>query len=675
MEVKSVVLQAAKQVGLVIALGLCSWSFAASDWMETANRWKVRDFYQFAYGRVDRNAMEWSGSYAAQVPGAVSEEWNAAVCDRINFFRLMAGIGSKVTIDASLSEKAQAAAFLMSLNGSIDHTPPSSWPGWSADAAEGAGHSNLALGIFGPDAISGYIDDFGSSNYGVGHRRWLFYPQTTRMGNGDVPGTIRNDFHSGNALWVIPETLSTRPETREPFIAWPAPGYVPAPVVFARWSFSLPNADFSEAAVTMRMLGNSIPLRQEPVDARNVGEPTLVWVPTGFSTTESDPWPTPSSDEVIEVTVANVKVDSGYHDYTYEVIVFDPARAGLSETESVLIGPTEMTVSIPQRFSVTTRPWAEEIELRILAREAILEAYTAESPQMDLIPQVSGYSPRQSTRVHSGSQSYHLVNPDATTQTLQLPDEIIPGSSGRLVFASSLAWATAEQYAAVEVSVNSQWTQIWRQSGPVGSNALFESVSLDLSDYAGRAIQLRFRYDIDGRSYYYNTEPELGWAIDEIQLVGCHRIVASESIGRFAPEQKPSIAIESPGGFFLQAREFAFGGKPLGWGPVQQIVVNTNNGIQSVAGEWSEDPVVGWIKGTGTEWAYTYLMGWIYTPHFPWLYSDTGWFCYISGSAVEGLWLFNPYLGACYTSQATLGWFNYEPYDNVSWGRFSGPGS
>ena len=36
-----------------------------------------------------------------------------------------------------------------------------------------------------------------------------------------------------------------RPPVRSGFVAWPPDGFVPYQVVPARWSFSLPNTDFS----------------------------------------------------------------------------------------------------------------------------------------------------------------------------------------------------------------------------------------------------------------------------------------------------------------------------------------------------------------------------------------------------------------------------------------------
>jgi hypothetical protein len=105
-----------------------------------------------------------------------------------------------VQLDDVYSGKAQQAALMMSANGQLSHNPPPSWLCYTAEGAQAAGSSNLYLGRFGPAAITGYVYDAGSGNYAVGHRRWILYPQTQRMGTGDIPPV--GGARSSNALWV-----------------------------------------------------------------------------------------------------------------------------------------------------------------------------------------------------------------------------------------------------------------------------------------------------------------------------------------------------------------------------------------------------------------------------------------------------------------------------------------
>ncbi len=199
----------------------------------------------------------------------------------------------------------------------LSHTPDESWQCYTEEGDEGAGSSNLYLGVYGPAAISGYVYDPGSGNYFVGHRRWILYPQTQYMGTGDIPPV--DGYPAANALWVfdLDNMWGPRPAARDTFVAWPPPGYVPYQVVYPRWSFAYPQADFSQAAVTMTRMGQPLAVQQLAV-VYGYGENTLVWEP---QTSFIDP---PSVDTLYTVTVSQVLVDEQLQNFSYTVIIFDP---------------------------------------------------------------------------------------------------------------------------------------------------------------------------------------------------------------------------------------------------------------------------------------------------------------------------------------------------------------
>jgi hypothetical protein len=120
-------------------------------------------------------------------------------------------------------------------------------------------------------------------------------------------------------LWVF-DTFSPRPATREPYVAWPPPGYVPYQVVFARWSFSYPSADFTAATVTMESDGSGLGVSQSPV-VNGYGDNTLVWTPAGAT---GDSWPRPTRDTTYTVSVQNVLIGGQNRSFTYDVTLFDP---------------------------------------------------------------------------------------------------------------------------------------------------------------------------------------------------------------------------------------------------------------------------------------------------------------------------------------------------------------
>ncbi len=289
-------------------------------WRDISTRQASRDYYTNAYMASEGVAIGWTGNLDSCTPGTTSPAYRAAVVQRINYYRSMAGVPGIITLNDTYNQKAQAAALMMSRNNDLDHTPPSNWQCYSADGSAGAGSSNLALGASGPAAINLYMRDNGNRDT-VGHRRWVLYPQTQQMGTGDIPSTSGHS--AANALVIWDDHLwSTRPTTREPYVAWPPPGYVPYTVINAYWTFSYADANFSSATVSMSSGGSNLSVAiYKPQNG--FGENTLLWIPMGLNDGAS--WPKPSADTVYHVTVNNVIISGTPHNFSYDVTIFDPA--------------------------------------------------------------------------------------------------------------------------------------------------------------------------------------------------------------------------------------------------------------------------------------------------------------------------------------------------------------
>ncbi len=276
------------------------------------------DLYRTVYAPTTDVQVAWSGAYDSCDAGETSSEYKAAVLSRVNYFRAMAGVPANIVFSPQYNNMAQDAALMMSRNATLDHNPPSTWACYTEDGATAAGLSNISIGYHGIDAVTSQMAEYGDNNYKAGHRRWLLCPQSQYFGTGDVTGVDDNSFRPANALWVVDQEhyYDSRPNTREEFVAWPPPGYVPAPVVFPRWSFSYAGADFSSASVSMTSDGQPIGVRLENL-ADNMCEPTLVWAP------EVD-WQSLdlSADRTFEVTVHNVRVGGESRTFAYTVVVF-----------------------------------------------------------------------------------------------------------------------------------------------------------------------------------------------------------------------------------------------------------------------------------------------------------------------------------------------------------------
>src|SRR5262249_14624436 len=158
----------------------------------------------------------------------------------------------------------------------LSHNPPITWKCTTPDGQLAAANSNLTLGTNGPSAIDLYISDPGVTN--LGHRRWVLFPSLSEIGSGDT------DF--SNALWVI-GGFGTRPPFS--FTAYPGNGYIPSPLVFPVWSFSVSAANFSSAAVTVSSAdGVTYPVSLQ-LTPTGYGDNTLAWtVDQDFSHMEKD---------------------------------------------------------------------------------------------------------------------------------------------------------------------------------------------------------------------------------------------------------------------------------------------------------------------------------------------------------------------------------------------------
>ena len=235
-----------------------------------------------------------------------------ATLQMINYLRGMAGLPG-VTLNATLNEKAQQAALMMRAQNALSHSPPTTWACYSADGAEAAGRSNLYLGIAGPAAMAGYINDPGSNNTPLGHRRWMLYPPQIQMASGSTDRS--------NALWVL-SAFGSRP-TSPAWVSWPPAGFVPYSLVYPRWSLSKNDlrswaVDFTQATVQMKSNGQLIPVSVQPV-ANGYGDNTLVWEPQGSLFQPS------SLDVTYQVTVSNILIDGVRQEFAYQVTIIDPA--------------------------------------------------------------------------------------------------------------------------------------------------------------------------------------------------------------------------------------------------------------------------------------------------------------------------------------------------------------
>ena len=258
-----------------------------------------------------RTEAEACDRWRADYPTTASWVWNegAGTCDlgevndaarndgvrRINLYRWLVGL-LPVTRNVGVEEAQQACAIMMLRNGTLNHSPPSSWECYTAEGAGAAGSSNLAMGSGDPaGAVDQYLQDWGNEDT-MGHRRWILYPPYSAAGIGQAG--------SYNCLNVF----SWGSPSSRPWVAFPAPGPYPAQGVLGAWTFSADGVGSStQVTVTRESDGADLGVTTALMSG-SYGQPTVTFDPGEAA-----------AGETYVVTVTGL----GGDDVTYRVRIVD----------------------------------------------------------------------------------------------------------------------------------------------------------------------------------------------------------------------------------------------------------------------------------------------------------------------------------------------------------------
>jgi hypothetical protein len=533
--------------------------------VDIRNRSAVRTFFNAIYSSGAGVRSGWNGTVTNCEAGSTSSEFQEAVRTRINFFRAMAGVPADVRFDPVLSAKAQKGALMVSANASISHDPADLVTCFSPDGAAAAAVSNLALGTSGTDSIEAYMLDAGS-NYRVGHRRWLLYPQTRVMGTGDIDPPDGSTERRANANWVIDENLwAERPETRDGFVAWPPPGFVPYKIVYPRWSFSFPNADFTNATVSVTTNGVPLSIHLEKVE-RGYGENTIVFVPGEISPETRTTAAKPDRDITYDVMISGANVAGARTNFSYSVIIFDPETTDESPT---LSGPSEPELGRKNRFLAAAVENASGYDFRFGTLTPFGSVEAGDSIP-DVSANISTLYPLVQTNIFASSNAaFHLAHTTpARPQTLALNRYIVSSDRSELRFQSRLGAASTGQVARVQVSLDdgSSWREVYSQAGNgLSGEHSFGVRRIGLGEFAGRAIQIRFEYGFRFGEFNYapGSGEQIGWYIDDIAVTFADELTILGNATREKPEF--SFLPEGAGNYYIDARPRLFGGFKGEW--------------------------------------------------------------------------------------------------------------
>ena len=260
---------------------------ASSLRIDTSSRDDVISAYQEWLAPTLTVPADWTGSVADCAAGSVSAAERKATLAAVNYMRAMAGL-PPVTLNATFSARAQAAALIMAANRFLTHYPPPRSTCFTKAGSLGAHNGLLFIGWgggpmdapTGARAVVGYMSDPGEGNEPVGHRRWLLYQGLTRIGTGDTD--------ISNSIYVV----DGRPHPPgDRWVHWPTAGYFPRELEpRGRWSLTYPAANFDRAKVTVTSPDGRLKVRKHP-PRYGFADNSLSWqvdLPESYQSGESD---------------------------------------------------------------------------------------------------------------------------------------------------------------------------------------------------------------------------------------------------------------------------------------------------------------------------------------------------------------------------------------------------
>ncbi|MCH9697692.1 MAG: CAP domain-containing protein, partial [Gammaproteobacteria bacterium] len=534
------------------------------------NRENVRNFYNSVYNASNDIPVDWHGDVSECNAGDSSTTHQNATLRRINFFRAMTGIPSWITFSEAANTKARSAALLASANNALSHYPPASWGCYTPAAAQASASSNIALGVTGPDAITAYIEDAGQHNHSVGHRRWLLYPQTRVMGTGDIqPGSGAG--RNASAINVFDDQYGRiRPQTRDEFVSWPPAGYTPYQLVFPRWSFAIPHADFSQAQVAVIHNGQRLNLTVYPPQ-QGYGENTLVWE-------MHEQLATPGLDRTYQVLISNVLINRRIRrSFNYTVTVFDSARQGSDTRLQVIDGNQQIPLQDTSHYTFGATPEVNQYQVLKAIVSDYHAVFSAENGLSDMTVNHAGTSPVLSNYVaNTGQKSYYLSHLAGRDEQLVFDKQFLANDQSLLEFYSRISCAMTDEVARVQVSVDdgSSWIDVYEQPGVRFGlrESEFSLKTVDLSQFAGQIIRVRINYTFS--SGWRCTTSNSGWYLDDIQFRNVQVLnnpqitTVTRTAFQFTPTQT--------GDYVLASRPILFNGFAGQWSEAFAVSVQGN---------------------------------------------------------------------------------------------------
>lgn len=459
--------------------------------VDTESRNDVISFYQNVYLASEdyANVIGWNGSVDNCQPGIISQGFIDRMQRRVNYYRALAGVPAKISMnngakvlltdeyfpdpDTTKADAAQHSALLVAKMNTLTHTPDPETPCFTEQAGNGNQCGNIAIGYYGPPAIDAYIRE-DAQNPAAGHRRWIFFDEATNFATGDIPPTT--NYRASNSLYVFQRPDEEATDLPAQFVAWPPAGFLPRKHLTDYWSLSYPDADFSNATVTVN--GSAIPSANITLK-QDMGHNSIVWhYPEALMDLHS------LTDTSYNVVVSNIQ-GGGPTSYSYQITFFN---ADNLLTPPSLSGTSTVKPGGSRSLSITPVDIAEEYRLEVGKKSVlaptqiegaedatasmIIAGPVAETPHYKLRPTLSiaGYR-------RSGTRSFNLAftQTQQTEQWVEFNRVFYPKTAAKINFYRRLSFMSGKTNFVAQYCINDDG--IWRDIPGSSKNGTSSFVS------------------------------------------------------------------------------------------------------------------------------------------------------------------------------------------------------
>ncbi len=236
-------------------------------------------------------------------------------------------------------------------------------------------------------------------------------------------------------------------------------------------------------------------------------------------------------------------------------------------------GPDTIKIRVPSRYVFSPIGGVVDYEWR---QSLVLNADASEGAESGLaqvtVISSGGYEVVDFTIRSSGRSAFHLAHLKAEDQSLALNRVFRPTADSELVFSKRLGFATSDEVAKAEVSIDSggRWETVWSQVGSQElSDQQFVEQRIPLGKFLNREVLVRFVYAMTGGSWFNTADSRYGFYIDDIRVTAATELVNSKVdpvVSKLSVDFTPATV----GNYALAVRG-KLTNRWLGWGPVNLI--------------------------------------------------------------------------------------------------------